>query len=154
MKPNHLKTRMVKVQCSCATPVMRAGCHQKGLEYHTSATLSPLSPKDPLRSDVLTSPDLVTSIGTERAACRAFIFSLSTSLLLCIGFVKAALHARTWFLGAQVIHIGDLDCAKQVLNAEHDLVEGKKTVQPTHLFTRLRCIPCILQIFIDHLCAG
>ncbi|DBA99082.1 hypothetical protein WJX77_010814 [Trebouxia sp. C0004] len=31
---------------------------------------------------------------------------------------------RTWFLGEQVVHIGDPDAVRMILNAEHDLVES------------------------------
>ncbi|KAA6428847.1 MAG: hypothetical protein FRX49_00957 [Trebouxia sp. A1-2] len=31
---------------------------------------------------------------------------------------------RTWFVGEQLIHVGDLDSVRYILNAEHDLVEG------------------------------
>ena len=34
-------------------------------------------------------------------------------------------YTRAWFLGDQLIHVGDLESARQILNAEHDLVEGK-----------------------------
>ncbi|DBB10930.1 hypothetical protein WJX82_007943 [Trebouxia sp. C0006] len=31
---------------------------------------------------------------------------------------------RTWFVGEQLIHVGDLDSVRYIMNAEHDLVEG------------------------------
>jgi len=34
---------------------------------------------------------------------------------------------RTWFLGEQVVHIGDPDAVRMIFNAEHDLVESKPT---------------------------
>ena len=35
---------------------------------------------------------------------------------------------RTWFLGEQVVHIGDPDAVRMIFNAEHDLVESKPII--------------------------
>ena len=36
-------------------------------------------------------------------------------------------------MGEQVIHIGDAEPVKKLLNAEHDLVEGKAACMPVML---------------------
>ena len=35
-------------------------------------------------------------------------------------------YDRAWFLGEQIIHVGDVESAKRILLAEHDLVEGEE----------------------------
>ena len=35
-------------------------------------------------------------------------------------------YDRAWLLGEQIIHVGDVESAKRILLAEHDLVEGEE----------------------------
>ena len=56
-----------------------------------------------------------------------------------IADLTAVLDHRSWLLGDKVIHIGDAESAKQIMNAEHDLVEGNSCMHMNVLNTGCCC---------------
>ena len=94
------------------------------------APLPPLSRGLPYIGDTLKFLQGV-NVGRRHHARLGNIYRYVCDLLLGFSAWKApnidlVIYDRAWLLGEQVIHVGDFESAKQVLNAEHDLVEGEQ----------------------------